>query len=58
MFDFTFKSYCPNFFTFRVQKDLTTYIKGKEDEDYFKFVVAVDKNVTEIARKDKEKELD
>lgn len=56
MFDFTFKSYCPNFFTFRVQKDLTTYIDGKED--YFKFVVAVDKNVTEIARKDKEKKLD
>ena len=32
LFDFTFKSNCPNFFTFRVQADLTSFVL---EEDYF-----------------------
>ena len=34
LFDFTFKSNCPNFFTFRVQADLTTFVLK---DDYFNF---------------------
>ena len=33
LFDFSFKSNCPNFFVFRVQEDLTKKCK----DDYFNF---------------------
>ncbi len=33
LFDFTFKSNCPNFFTFRVQKPLTSFV----EDGYFNF---------------------
>ena len=36
LFDFTFKSNCPNFFIFRVQDELTTFVK----DGYFNFTTS------------------
>ena len=35
LFDFSFKSNCPNFFVFRVQQDLTKICEA--GQDYFNF---------------------